>query len=202
MSYDTEEHGDLGRIRHGSPDFYRLLEEMAITHDKKSHDYANNSNPSGNYHFAGYVAGLFSHSAEDAGFVGRVAEKIYRLSVLEGSQKIPKNESIEDTEVDICTIVTLWMADRRQRRAKSGGMMMVGAGLNPEYREDKQLIKDKQLANNPLQHELYDLLKLMPDFQTDDLMKFILDMRQIRRGHTNQENMTEHPSQGLRGGRE
>lgn len=104
--------------KHGSPTFYSLLEEMSETHNKKSHDYASNTNPYGNYHFAGLVALLFSHSHEDAGFVGRIAEKIYRLANIEGSGKIAQNESIEDTERDIATIAALWMADRRDRRAK------------------------------------------------------------------------------------
>lgn len=102
--------------RHGSPTFYSLLEEMANTHNAKSHDYASNQNPYGNYHFAGQVSALFAHSPEDAGFVGRIAEKIYRLANLEGSGKIAKNESIADTEKDICVITCLWMADRRDRR--------------------------------------------------------------------------------------
>jgi hypothetical protein len=105
------------RTRNGSPIFYALLERMANTHDRKSHDYASNDDPYGNYHFAGKVSTLFAHSHEDAGFAGRVAEKLYRLANLESSQKIPSNESVEDTEVDICTIVTLWMADRMDRRA-------------------------------------------------------------------------------------
>lgn len=104
------------RKRSGMPEFYKLLEEMAETHDKKSHDYASDSNPAGNYHFAGELASLFAHSPEDAGFVGRIGEKIYRLSNLEKAGKSPKNESIEDTEKDICVIAALWMADRRKRR--------------------------------------------------------------------------------------
>lgn len=114
--YQTEDHGDKGRTRHGSSTFYKLLQEMAETHDKKSHDYASNQNPSGNYHFAGMVASLFSHSHQDAGFASRIAEKIYRLSNLESSGKIPNNEGVEDTERDIAVIVALWMADRRDRR--------------------------------------------------------------------------------------
>lgn len=117
MSYGEESFGEKGRPRNGNPKFYKLLEEMAETHDKKSHDYASNDNPSGNYHFAGQVAGLFAHSPEDAGFVGRIAEKIFRLANLEGGGKSPKNESIEDTERDIAVITCLWMADRRDRRA-------------------------------------------------------------------------------------
>ena len=105
--------------QHGSPIFYNLLERMADLHDKKSHDYANDVDPFGNYHFAGVMSQLFANS-DDAGFVGRLGEKIFRLANLENSRKSPVNESIEDTELDICVIVTLWMADRQYRRATSG----------------------------------------------------------------------------------
>jgi hypothetical protein len=118
------EHGDSSwegfenskRQRGGEPTFYKLLEEMAELHDRKAHDYTHDNDPMGNYHFAGLVANLFSHSPHDAGFAGRLAEKIYRVSVLEGGRKIPKNEAIDDTERDIAVIATLWMADRRKRR--------------------------------------------------------------------------------------
>lgn len=102
--------------RNGSPIFYKLLGEMADLHDKKSHDYASNQNPYGNYQFAGQLSVLFSHSADDAGFVGRIGEKLYRLANLESSGKVPNNENIEDTEKDLCVIMTLWMASRRERR--------------------------------------------------------------------------------------
>ncbi len=102
--------------RHGSSTFYALLDQMAKTHSTKSHDYANDNNPYGNYHFAGLVANLFKHNSQDAGFAGRIAEKLYRLANLESAAKTPVNESIEDTEKDICVIVCLWMADRRDRR--------------------------------------------------------------------------------------
>ena len=108
----------MSETRHGSPTFYALLEEMAETHSRKSHDYASNENPYGNYHFAGKLALLFAHSEQDAGFVGRLGEKLYRLSNLESSGKIAQNEGIEDTERDLAVIMALWMADRRDRRAK------------------------------------------------------------------------------------
>ena len=109
--------------RHGSKIFYELLGEMAETHDKKSHDYASNENPFGNYLFAGQLATMFSHSPQDAGFVGRLAEKLYRLANLERDKKIPLNENIEDTERDIAVIVTLWMAARRDLRKRSLNVM-------------------------------------------------------------------------------
>lgn len=114
--YDNK--GEQDRPWHGSPTFYKLLEVMAITHDSKSQDYASDENPYGNYHFAGQLAQLFSHSYHDMGFIGRLGEKIYRLANLEANGKTPQNESIEDTERDICVITALWMADRRDRRAK------------------------------------------------------------------------------------
>ncbi len=110
------------KARHGSKTFYSLLDEMADTHDKKSHDYATNDNPFGNYLFAGIVANMFSHSPLDAGFAGRLAEKMYRLSVLEGGRKAPKNESIDDTERDIAVISTLWMAARKDGRVAEQGI--------------------------------------------------------------------------------
>jgi hypothetical protein len=113
----------MSETRNGSPTFYKLLEEMAVLHDKKSHDYASNSNPSGNYHFAGKLALLFAHSEQDAGYVGRLGEKIYRLANLEGSGKTPQNESIQDTEIDICVITALWMADRMDRRRNNPKIM-------------------------------------------------------------------------------
>lgn len=105
--------------QNGSPLFYQLLETMANIHDIKSHDYASNDNPYGNYLFAGKMSKLFDNP-DDAGFMARIAEKLYRLANLENGEKKPSNESIEDTEVDICVIVTLWMASRRQRRISSG----------------------------------------------------------------------------------
>lgn len=102
--------------RNGSQTFYALLEECANIHDKKSHDYANNDDPYGNYRFAGFLASMFSHSPDDAGFVGRIGEKIYRLANLERDGKVPLNESVEDTERDIVVICALWMSARKDKR--------------------------------------------------------------------------------------
>lgn len=107
------------RQRNGSPIFYELLHKMADVHDRKSHDYASNNNPYGNYHFAGMLSKLFDNP-DDSGFVGRLGEKLYRLANIENNNKQVKNESIEDTEEDLCVLMTLWMADRRERRKERG----------------------------------------------------------------------------------
>jgi hypothetical protein len=105
----------MTETRHGSPIFYELIQQMAQIHDKKSHDYASDNDPFANYKFAGMLSKLFNN-ADDSGFIGRIGEKLYRLANLENSQKSPSNESIADTEVDICVIVALWVAMRRERR--------------------------------------------------------------------------------------
>lgn len=103
------------RILNGSPIFYELLKEAASMHDRKSHDYASNSDPLANYRFAGELSKLF-RDPTDAGLIGRFGEKLYRLSNLE--TKVPRNESIEDTELDIIVIIGLFVASRRERRMK------------------------------------------------------------------------------------
>lgn len=115
-----------GYTRNGSPIFYKLLNDMAEIHDKKSADYASNSNPFGNYKFAGMLSKLFD-DPDDSGFISRIGEKLYRLANLEnsveGTQKVPNFESIEDTETDVATIVTLWIAMRRERRDSVGRLL-------------------------------------------------------------------------------
>jgi len=101
--------------RHGSPEFYKILEQMGEIHNKKSHDYASNDNPFGNYHFAGMLGSLF-HDSRDVGFITRLGEKLFRLANLQNRRVNPVNESIEDTETDICVICALWVASRRERR--------------------------------------------------------------------------------------
>lgn len=174
--------------RPGSPIFYRLLDRLANLHEKKSHDYASTVNPVGNYHFAGLLASMFSHSPQDAGFIGRIGEKIYRLSNLEKDGKTPKNESIEDTELDICVITLLWMSDRQERRAKTMNAIDEGRSAfydNIHRRDDSKSVAKTDIATpekdkNPLQDQLLDLIKLMPDFQVDELLEFVFTLRRAR----------------------
>ena len=102
---------------HGSKTFYELLKQSADLHSLKSHDYASDEDPYGNYKFAGMMSKLFDNP-EDAGFISRIGEKMFRLANLENSGKEAKNESIDDTERDLCVIMVLWISMRRDRRKK------------------------------------------------------------------------------------
>lgn len=117
-SNDANQAKDVERKRSGSPTFYNLLKSMANIHDKKSHDYASNDNPFGNYHFSGMLSKLFNNP-DDAGFISRIGEKLYRLANIENAGKTAMNETVDDTEIDICTITVLWMASRRERRSNA-----------------------------------------------------------------------------------
>lgn len=148
--------------RHGSPIFYNLLDEMAETHSKKSHDYANDNSPYGNYHFAGFIANLFNHSSDDAGFAGRLAEKMYRLSVLGKRQTQPFNESVDDTERDIAVIATLWMASRREKRY--GGAAGPGKPVAGCYQET---------APDPVKEALLEVAQLAGELTLRDKVKLV-----------------------------
>lgn len=99
--------------RNGSATFYKLLEQAGEIHDSKSHDYASSDDPFGNYTFAGKIADMFEDHT-DMGLIGRFAEKLFRLSNLE--TKEPKNETIEDAEIDLLIIIGLFISNRRDRR--------------------------------------------------------------------------------------
>lgn len=157
---------------HGSSTFYQLLERMKELHDKKSHDYASDENPFGNYHFAGQIAGLFRKNHQDAGFAGRLAEKIYRLANLENGDKSPRNESIEDTELDIAVITVLWMADRYERRYARGlgDTKLEGELGAAQYNPPKQPIHGGFIKDN--KGVLINLVNNIKNVSTEDLKEF------------------------------
>jgi hypothetical protein len=51
----------------------------------------------------------------DKAFVGMVAVKLARLGVLLSSNKIPNNESVEDSFLDLSVYCCLWAANRKRR---------------------------------------------------------------------------------------
>lgn len=106
---------EVQEVRPKEGTFHKLLETMEELHNKKSHDYTSDDNPYGNYHFAGMLSKLFNNP-DDAGFIGRLGEKLFRLANIENSGKLTMNESIEDTENDIAVIVMLWISSRKDKR--------------------------------------------------------------------------------------
>lgn len=90
--------------RYGHPRFYRLLEEMAETHSRKNHDYAEASNPLSNFQ---EVAEATSLSPFD---VIRVflATKVARIKQLWIKKRnLVVGESIKDSLMDLAVYALL-----------------------------------------------------------------------------------------------
>ena len=82
--------------RHGHPDFYKTLEEMANLHDRKNHDYAASSDPLSNLRLCERV-GIPAYK----GVFVRLGDKFSRLEqLIGGKDPMVKGESVEDTLMD------------------------------------------------------------------------------------------------------
>lgn len=95
--------------RNGSPDFYKLLEKMAETHDKKNHDYANNDNPFQNFERAAVIVSWFTNPVDQT-FAAIIGIKLSRLAELRSAGKEPNNESVEDSFLDNANYNAIWAA--------------------------------------------------------------------------------------------
>lgn len=87
----------------------RVFEEMEQVVTSKAHDYAKDDNVFSNFEFAAEVAGI---SVEQE-FAVMIATKVARLRELLGG-KVPNNESIDDTLLDLANYAALCLAWRRQ----------------------------------------------------------------------------------------
>jgi len=90
----------------GSPYFNAILQRMRDIHVKKSHDYSSSED----------VFSNFTHTASAVGcsvntvFAVMIQIKMARLKELLGAGKVPKNESISDTLIDLANYCALWAA--------------------------------------------------------------------------------------------
>lgn len=100
-----------------SKEFLDLMQQSIAIHEKKSHDYASEQNPFQNFDYQVIIMGWFKEDADKV-FAGIIAQKLARLAELSNG-KTPKNEAIEDTELDLITYMGLWMAYRRRKKDDS-----------------------------------------------------------------------------------
>ncbi len=86
-----------------NPKFHAMLKQMAEIHDKKSADYASTTNYYSNFEQAAVSAGT------DVGTVFRtlIGVKLARLAEL-SKGKVPNNESIEDSMLDLAVYAVLY----------------------------------------------------------------------------------------------
>ena len=84
-----------------------LLKQMQETHDRKNEDYATAGNPYSNFQLAATIAGC----SVDTVFRVLIGVKLARLDeLLKG--KVPRNESIDDSLLDLAVYSALWASYR------------------------------------------------------------------------------------------
>jgi hypothetical protein len=90
------------------PEFIELLDASKAIHLKKNKDYANASNPFSNFERSAELVSWFS-SKNDKSFVALIGTKLARIAELRDG-RVPNNESLDDSFLDLLTYVGLWAA--------------------------------------------------------------------------------------------
>ncbi len=90
------------------PEFIEFLEQSKIIHLKKNQDYANESNPFSNFERSAELISWFNNSI-DVSFIALIGTKLARIAELRDG-RIPNNESLDDSFLDLLTYVGLWAA--------------------------------------------------------------------------------------------
>ena len=86
-----------------NPAFDALLTRMGEIHDRKNQDYAQLANPYSNFEEAAAAAGI----TVDQVFAVLMGIKQARLKELTSTSKIPNNESLQDTKLDLAVYAAL-----------------------------------------------------------------------------------------------
>ena len=92
----------------GSPKVDGICDKIKEIHARKSHDYAQDDNPFSNFERAAIIASWFSNPVHKV-FATVLGIKIVRIAELLNG-KNPKNESIEDSFLDLSTYSILQLA--------------------------------------------------------------------------------------------
>ncbi len=95
---------------HGHPDFYKLLKKMGEIHDKKNHDYSEGQkDPFSNFR----MCEAFGIPAWK-GCLVRISDKYSRIVQLSTKKAEVKDESIEDTLMDLSCYALICIILRRE----------------------------------------------------------------------------------------
>jgi len=87
-----------------NPKFDAVIAQMVETHNKKSADYAKDTNPYSNFEETAATAGC----SVDTVFLVMIGVKLARLRELLASGKTAQNESVQDSRMDLAVYCALW----------------------------------------------------------------------------------------------
>lgn len=95
-------------ISNGQAELQAVLEDMKKLLVDKAADYTDGSDQFSNFTKTGQMTGL----GPEASFKVLIATKVARIMELTASGKHPKNESVNDTLLDLANYAALWLAWR------------------------------------------------------------------------------------------
>lgn len=90
---------------------------MEDLHERKNHDYASDGNPYSNFEYAAMVSKDFTDPV-DRVFATLIGVKLARLQELTKG-KVPNNESVNDTYLDLANYAAIWASRQRGHAARS-----------------------------------------------------------------------------------
>lgn len=91
-----------------SPKVSEILSRIQAIHDRKNADYAQEGNPFSNFQRAAMLAEWFD-TKNNKVFATLLGIKLARLAELLNGKEA-KNESVDDSFLDLCTYCVIWMA--------------------------------------------------------------------------------------------
>jgi hypothetical protein len=142
-----------------SQHFTDILQQMKTIHDKKSHDYAQDTDPFSNFTRAATIVSWFT-SPTDQVFAGILGIKFARLAELLSTSKEPNNESIDDTFIDAANYFVLWAA---------------------YYRREKEL---KKLVEEGLKHDIRSIFGPKVEVRPQGEYKMPVDLPEVLDNHS------------------
>lgn len=95
-----------------------LLKEISAIHEKKAADYATSDDPYSNFKYAASLADKFTDPV-DRVFATLIGVKLARLVELTQPGRVPNNESLDDTFLDMTNYSAIWTSYRRDKRKVS-----------------------------------------------------------------------------------
>ncbi len=116
MSVFEDDPGYVHNNKPRIPEFIELLDASKAMHLKKNQDYANDLNPFSNFERSAMLISWFTNDI-DKSFIALIGTKLARIAELSDG-RVPNNESLDDSFLDLVTYCGLWAAYVKRQRTR------------------------------------------------------------------------------------